>query len=375
MNDYIKDTLPRIFRSPHIENKNALKSTLIQMGCYIGLAIHVLFLYFFWFEGVQLLFFINHFSVAMWVWACWQNYRGYHDQAILIGCTEILVHAFTAVSVLGYGSGFQFYLWPVACLITLSPLLKQLVAGCIALSFIVIFAVLHFYYYEIIPPDNLVSYLPWMYTLNAIIAAVPLLLGVMLVRSITEKQRNKLTNMAIKDELTDLYNRRYLNTFFESQAKLAKRQPSGSFCFALADIDFFKKINDTYGHDEGDRVLKDVAFVFKKSTRESDLVCRWGGEEFVIILMGTHLKDATRIIVDIKNAIFDQVHISQDEEKKVTASFGVVKWDGQESLHELNKRADELLYAAKAAGRNRVLNENFRQTLSQQLTTSAIEPH
>ena len=112
-------------------------------------------------------------------------------------------------------------------------------------------------------------------------------------------------------------------------------------CVAMVDLDNFKSYNDRFGHQAGDRVLKEAASAWRLQVRSTDLLARYGGEEFVVLLPACALDDAVRIVERLR-AVTPQV----------TCSIGVASWDFQESADELVERADQALYAAKAAGRD-----------------------
>ncbi len=120
----------------------------------------------------------------------------------------------------------------------------------------------------------------------------------------------------------------------------------------MVDVDFFKKINDTYGHGVGDKVLVNISELFLSLLRDEDIVCRWGGEEFVILLPSANLKDALSLAEKLRGRIemmeIETVH-------KVTASFGVTQVRVDDDLKSAVDRADSALYRAKNAGRNCVV--------------------
>jgi two-component system cell cycle response regulator len=176
----------------------------------------------------------------------------------------------------------------------------------------------------------------------------------------TDLLRNNLDNsleLAVTDPLTGLHNRRYM---FGQLDALAERAAKGGAPVAalLLDIDHFKKINDSFGHDVGDEVLREFAVRLASNVRAIDLPCRYGGEEFVAIMPGTLLEDAHRIAERIRRYISGSPFRVQGgaELLTVTISIGVAVMLGEGDTPEaLLKRADEALYEAKAAGRNRVV--------------------
>ncbi len=166
---------------------------------------------------------------------------------------------------------------------------------------------------------------------------------------------SSMKDMAIYDTLTRVFNRRHLNQVLEDELRSAfrKKQP---LSIIMVDIDHFKAINDRYGHDEGDRALIHIASILKESIRKNDIVARFGGEEFLVMLPRAMMKDAVVIAERIRRSV-ESTPLSVDgEEVRLTVSLGVaavpVIWP--ESKEELIKCADTALYEAKGKGRNRV---------------------
>ncbi len=156
------------------------------------------------------------------------------------------------------------------------------------------------------------------------------------------------------DHLTGLLNRR---AFDEAVDRLIKkyRTTKTPFSFIFIDIDFFKEINDTYGHAIGDETLKDVAETLKKYLRNEDIISRYGGEEFGVVLPGIRLDTALKIAERLKNAIKNKTIKIDNHDIKITASFGVAEIDDRvNSIYDLVKKADLALYAAKKDGRDKI---------------------
>jgi len=163
--------------------------------------------------------------------------------------------------------------------------------------------------------------------------------------------------MAITDPLTGLHNRRYLDSHLQSlfDRAVARRR---LLSVMIVDVDRFKSINDTYGHDGGDEVLREVAARLRRNLRGIDLVCRFGGEEFVVVMPDTELPLAQRVGERIRQQIAEKEFsvANTDEMISVTVSIGVaVLLQPQDTVEALMKRADRALYEAKTGGRNRVV--------------------
>jgi two-component system cell cycle response regulator len=169
-------------------------------------------------------------------------------------------------------------------------------------------------------------------------------------------QIEESVEMAITDGLTGLHNRRYMETHLRTLVEQS-RKSGRPLSMLVADIDHFERINDTYGHDAGDVVLKEFAARFRRNTRGIDLACRMGGEEFIIIMPDTDLSRAFQIGERLRACIAaEPFHVNTSTAIRVTASVGLASLEGPgEGPEVLFKRADNALYAAKRDGRNRVI--------------------
>lgn len=161
--------------------------------------------------------------------------------------------------------------------------------------------------------------------------------------------------MSVLDGLTGLYNRRQFEINLEQELNRSKRHPS-DFSLAILDIDFFKKVNDTYGHQYGDYVLKKVAEIMKTSFRKTDLLYRYGGEELVIIMPETNIEGALIPVQRLRRMIEEYNFNYNNIQTKVTVSIGLsMNYQEFGTPSEILKSADEALYKAKEGGRNRVV--------------------
>lgn len=169
-------------------------------------------------------------------------------------------------------------------------------------------------------------------------------------RAAIESQNKELTFLATRDPLTNCFNRRALYDYLEGKTGGSRKSDSGYACI-MADIDHFKRVNDTYGHGVGDDVIKMMAATIKEVVRENDVVARMGGEEFCIILPNTSLAVAHTIAERCREKIWSKTTGGV----KVTASFGVTSVSlGAKNSTEIIHQADEALYSSKENGRNRV---------------------
>ncbi len=185
------------------------------------------------------------------------------------------------------------------------------------------------------------------------------LIGYMAIRNdITDKKR--IEELSVTDQLTGLYNRLKLDELFALYLSLAKRHRS-AFSIALLDIDKFKSVNDTYGHQVGDIVLQELSAVLKRRIRKEDALGRWGGEEFLVLLPQCDLAAAYALAEKLR-ALIESHAFSRVGSK--TISFGVATFHVGDDEKSMVARADEALYRAKAHGRNRVECEVYTQDIS-----------
>ncbi len=160
--------------------------------------------------------------------------------------------------------------------------------------------------------------------------------------------------LSVTDALTGLYNRRHFEDNLEREFLRAVRYKS-NLSFAIIDVDFFKKINDTYGHSCGDYVLKEIAYLILQTFRKTDLVFRYGGEEFTVIITETPLEKAVIPLERLRKSIEEYIFSYNKNKIKITVSIGVSTVNEKvKSVHELFENADKALYQAKENGRNQI---------------------
>ena len=171
-----------------------------------------------------------------------------------------------------------------------------------------------------------------------------------------EESRKDMELLASQDHMTKLYNRRYFSEISASIFKLSKRNQN-NLSVLMLDIDKFKNINDTFGHHVGDDVIISLANVLKEFSRESDVACRFGGEEFLILLPETAIDGAFSIGEKIRKHVEELViEFGKKQTLQFTISVGVseVDFEREKNIEQTIHRADDALYAAKESGRNKV---------------------
>jgi len=169
-----------------------------------------------------------------------------------------------------------------------------------------------------------------------------------------QKDKEKFQDMAYKDALTGIYNRRFFFEEINISIEQAKRA-NVPICIVMYDIDNFKKVNDTYGHDMGDVVLKDFANVIVSSIRKSDIPARLGGEEFAAYLYNTDIENGFRVANNIRQNFENSTHTLNGTTIKCTCSGGIYQIQQEDGIDSALKKVDEALYVAKRTTKNRVV--------------------
>jgi diguanylate cyclase (GGDEF)-like protein len=162
----------------------------------------------------------------------------------------------------------------------------------------------------------------------------------------------ELEQLANLDVLTAIYNRRKATDLLEKETERAARYQQ-ALSLVLFDLDFFKQVNDTHGHMEGDLVLKEVGETLRQNLRQSDIYARWGGEEFIIIMPHTNLETAKNVATKLQELVRTITY--GDGSQTITASFGIAQHQQEEQSQSLLRRADDALYEAKNKGRDTII--------------------
>ncbi|VVN20755.1 hypothetical protein PS647_04341 [Pseudomonas fluorescens] len=192
--------------------------------------------------------------------------------------------------------------------------------------------------------------------LNLLICLLVTLIVLALLNRVIKRYQDKIQAQAILDSLTELPNRRGFDLLAAQAMHEARREPK-PLTALLLDLDHFKALNDTYGHLAGDQVLIGFARDLESCLRHSDIVCRWGGEEFIVLLKDTDGKTGLMIAEKIRQHVEEQRYAYNSKALHVTVSIGLTTQQPDDTLHSLLSRADHAMYRAKQTGRNRTCVE------------------
>lgn len=163
----------------------------------------------------------------------------------------------------------------------------------------------------------------------------------------------ELERQANTDTLTRLYNRRWAGEYLDEI--VANPEQYGGFCICICDIDFFKKVNDNYGHDFGDEVLRNISAIFQEEMKDNGFAARWGGEEFLLVFMHCNGDDACYKLEGIRRKVKDLKVTMGDRTVSVTMTYGLAEYDFFNGLEKTIKDADEKLYMGKNSGRDVII--------------------
>ena len=328
-------------------------AVLIRSSAWLGIFAHALFIPLFFLNGYPLLAAFNLLSVPTWVAAWWLNRRQLSTLAMWLLTTEVAVHAVLAVSLLGWNSGFQYYLIPLIPFVMFNDRARTVTVMCCSTGVVALFGMLRATAPERVAlPGPLEAF---AYA-NMVIPFSMLGLLSFYFRVASATVERQMTEMALTDPLTGLFNRRQMSRRLQEEAARFRRLGK-DFSVILADIDRFKDINDRHGHDTGDRVLARVALLFTEGLRGGDAVARWGGEEFLLLLPGTHRRDAEEVAQRLRAAVESRLGDVEGLSVPLTVTFGVAAYAPFASVDACLKAADEALYRGKESGRNRVVTD------------------
>jgi len=215
---------------------------------------------------------------------------------------------------------------------------------------------LHWYLFVEKEEDSALSNARASLYLNLLICLIITLVVVYLLHHLMNRHQQRIETQATLDSLTGLPNRRGFNLMADKTLKDAARE-ARPLSAMLLDLDHFKHLNDTRGHLAGDEVLVGFADDLRSCLRQSDIVCRWGGEEFIILLKGSDSQSARRVAEKIRLLAEQHTYVFANEPLQVTVSIGLAELQPDDTLHSLIARADSALYRAKQNGRNQVCIE------------------
>ena len=337
-------------------------TTLYSMLCIMCIAVHIALTLVFGFSEMMPLTLLNIISVFIYILLLYMIRNKQFDFATIICCIEISFNAFASSIMLSWDYGFYYYFF---ALIPLSfyckfknNITKFVTSGYIFLSFIITYLISNNVdnYYKLKPSTE-----NFIYMMNACCCfAVLIFLSYLYTKTIIyetkllSESNVTLQKLANTDPLTALLNRR---SMMEKLSIAAEKKSASGFIYSLImiDIDDFKKINDCYGHDGGDVVLQKISKLIRATIRKNDIVCRWGGEEILILLPNTYSNEAEVVAEKLRLSTMSENFLYNEKLIKVTITLGISCSIDCEDIPQLINKADMCLYRGKQRGKNCVI--------------------
>ncbi len=342
---------------------------LLRLFFGLCLAVHTILLALFVYLRIEVLWIFNIFSCCLFVFAFYLLKKNKFFFSLQLAILEILLHSTVASYMLGWASYFGLYFIAVTIIIVNSFTLK-LVGKAVEVTLVSLLLVALFVLtgrgYRVVAINPLILDAIGLFNIVTVLFTVLF----MSFRNFIENERLKkrFEEMSELDMLTGVYNRRFFNKYLDieirrnaSQIKYAL-QKEANFGIAMIDIDDFKRINDDYGHLTGDKVLADIVRVIKTALFERDILCRYGGEEFVALFTSTPREGAILAIEKIRKIVEEHPFNPGDDAPsiRITVSIGFAGFDEETDVYGILNLADKRLYEAKRAGKNKVVfDENY----------------
>lgn len=355
----MRDALERFSRK--ITERCVYKMVLV--ACAVD---HFVFIFLFYHMGATLMTFLNIFSTLLYTALFFV--AGKSDLRVIgtLAYLEISLHSVLATLAVGWSYGFAQFLTCIVPLAFYLPYKKMRTSFALCLITVITFA-----YLKIYSSDP--GFIPYrttgftqqqvtaVYIYNSIVSFLMLIVLSLVynlsnkrVQSILRSKNAKLSEYAYTDPLTGLLNRRSMYNCLKECHDKARRNKE-PFSVVMSDIDDFKLVNDSHGHSSGDTVLKTISDIYTENAPEGASVCRWGGEEILILLPDCELEQAAEIADKLRKLVEDEIFENRDREFSVTVTMGVSANSGKMSVEKMISIADGNLYTGKKYGKNCVV--------------------
>ena len=325
---------------------------VIALVAYLVISSQVFLTAFYYFSGNVNLISFPVLTICIWLVILVLNNAGRHIWAVAVIALSVYFMAMGQIILFGWEAGFQYHLIALMAILMLypHPNLKLPIFS----SLIILFSFIAVYYYMLDTKTVGTSLNSNTYLINAVLSMIAISSINFYFRTNIADLVDRLNGSANTDLLTGLMNRRRMSHELDRHCNLQDRMDHSN-SLILIDIDHFKDINDTYGHSAGDAVLKQFAQILKKRLRESDLISRWGGEEFLILAPFTDITNASQLAETLRKSVEEAVFTYEKQTIDIKITAGVTELISSKPIVESLKRVDKLLYQGKTDGRNRVV--------------------
>jgi diguanylate cyclase (GGDEF)-like protein len=324
--------------------------------CFVGAIAHIIFLFIFALMDALFMAAFNVVSVIIWIYAFLISQKGDYEKSVHIITVEMFIHAIVATYFVGTDLGFQYYMWPLMALLLSLPSNKLMQSTFYCAVVILAFIVVTLTMRDIEYVYGLTEIINYVYSFNVFFAAAPFVLTILYLRSSSTDREKSLYSQANMDVLTGTFNRRFMSTLMQSSEGEQRRRSFDTYTLVLAEVDHFKQIYESLGREVGDNVVKEIAQVLRNNVRDSDIVCRWAGEEFLLLLANADTEISEKVVYKIRHGIQQNTNIKALSELGLSMSFGIASAHKDMSFEETLRRVDLKLYQARSEGRDRVLS-------------------
>jgi diguanylate cyclase (GGDEF)-like protein len=331
---------------------------ILSIAALFAMSMHVFLLFFFIALRVKALVIINICSMLLYVASFWLIQKKHYSAPGFLLTGEVIVYTFLSVYIVGFDNYIVFYFFLILIMQIIIPYAKGAArAGIVVfLGFCVIASpVIDARTSALIALGDANNALSYFNLSCAFIGAlIELMVGAFINRVIAYYNNLKMESFrmqAYTDPLTGLFNRRYAGEYFR---ELAAAGTDAGSCIAMIDIDNFKKINDVYGHPVGDVLITHLSEHMRHNFRKSDVLFRWGGEEFLVILTDVTIEMAQKILEKLRKTIHESVFTAEKHILGFTVTIGVAELDFNNVEASINA-CDQNLYHGKENGKNQVV--------------------
>lgn len=340
--------------APHRLDEPRSQFWLMTMRCcMLAAGVDIAFFFIFHYLGSPILAWINVASVAMYAAAWWLLKHRRNLQGLVLIWIEVAVHTALGSLLIGWESGFHYYLLMfIPAIYAGNRSFRRANIEVLCLWFFYAGLRVVTYRVEPIQPISEAAVLGVCFFNFSVLFVMSSSLSWYYIRMVKQAHRT-LRSMAITDPLTRLYNRRHMAELADRDIRETGAEGS-ALAFMLMDVDYFKQINDRYGHEHGDQVLSEISRLLKLALREQDYVGRWGGEEFLAVLPNADSRRAMQVAERVRQTVAQHDWQQYGLDAPVTLSIGISQHQAGEVLGDSVSRADAALYMGKHGGRNRV---------------------
>lgn len=335
------------------------------LGCFVG---HIIYVIMFRLMGATIMERYNYFSIAFYICLLYfiTKSESGKEKFIFYALAEILVHACLGIYCTGWGNGFAMFMLFIVPIPFYLPLKKMRTPYLFTFVDMIIFVVMKLFMIGrkgIYPLDSVFAENA-VYLINMLFGFIIILYIssiYMFGREITNykitAKNESLQKLASVDPLTQLFNRRAMMDFLKRMQSTSS-EIGKSYVIGLGDVDDFKRVNDTYGHNTGDEVLRQVSTIMAECVPAEGYICRWGGEEFLFAVPSADCAAGVRFANDIRTVVGSKVFHNEQGNFRVTVTMGVCEVEAGGDFEHAITVADNRLYKGKSSGKNCVISED-----------------